>query len=52
MGACPHCGETIRPVIDQNATPHDGGLGIAGATWVCPECNTILSVSEVDLHDR
>lgn len=48
MAGCPHCGEDIRPVRDESATPEDSGEGISGGTWICPECETILSVSEIE----
>lgn len=49
MATCPSCREQIRPVIDPEAVPTDGGRGVAAATWICPECDVILSISEVDL---
>lgn len=49
MATCPACQEQVRPVIDPAATPEDAGWGIAAATWVCPKCEAILGVSEVDL---
>jgi phage terminase large subunit GpA-like protein len=49
MAICPHCEEVVRPVIDEATTPDGGGKGVAGGTWVCPECDVILGVSEVDM---
>jgi phage terminase large subunit GpA-like protein len=49
MANCPHCDETITPVRDRSATPDGSGDGISGGTWICPVCETILGVSEVDL---
>lgn len=48
MAKCPHCKEQIRPVSDAAALPEDSGYGISGITWVCPKCEVILGVSEVD----
>lgn len=47
MAKCPYCGEKVRPVRDESATPKGTGDGISGSTWICPECETILGVSEV-----
>jgi uncharacterized protein with PIN domain len=49
MANCPHCDGAIRPVRDESAAPAESGGGISGGTWICPECETILSVSEIDL---
>lgn len=49
MAICPKCTKKIRPVIDPGATPEGGGIGISSVTWICPECEVILGVSEVDL---
>ena len=51
MATCPVCREQVSPLIDPDATPEGAGRGIAAATWVCPECDAILGVSEVDLLD-
>lgn len=48
MGKCPYCSEEIRPVRDESATPEESGEGVSGGTWICPACETILSVSEID----
>lgn len=48
MAICPQCMKEIRPVIDSGATPESGGIGISSVTWVCPECEVILTVSEAD----
>lgn len=49
MATCPACGNQVRPVKDPAAIPRDTEPGIAAATWVCPECDAILGVSEVNL---
>lgn len=49
MAKCPGCDEHIQPVTDTAAVPDGGGRGISTVTWVCPECDIILGVSEVDL---
>jgi hypothetical protein len=36
-------------MIDEATTPGGRGKGVAGGTWICPECNAILGVSEVDM---
>lgn len=49
MAKCPYCSEDIQPVRDESAKPKDTGEAIAGGTWICPECETVLSVSETDV---
>ena len=49
MAVCPQCERAIRPVIDEAATPDGDGECIAGGTWICPECETISGISEVDI---
>lgn len=46
---CPHCGNGILPIRAESATPEGTGEGISASTWICPECNVILGVSEVNL---
>ena len=41
-GNCPHCGEEVTP--EYGGEPADHG-GVA-SVWICPECETILGVSE------
>lgn len=48
MASCPHCQEVVRPVRDPTATPRGTGEGISGITWICPECDCILAISELD----
>jgi phage terminase large subunit GpA-like protein len=48
MANCPHCDKTITPVRDCSATPEGSGDGISGGTWICPACETILGISEVN----
>jgi hypothetical protein len=50
MATCPHCEAQIKPVRDCSATPRGSGSGIAGGTWVCPECDVILGVSEIGIY--
>lgn len=49
MAKCPYCHENIQPVRDESAKPEDTGEGISGETWICPECEAVLSVSELDV---
>lgn len=49
MALCPRCNQRITPVSDPAATPAGGGFGITAMTWVCPICDVILGVTEVDL---
>jgi DNA-directed RNA polymerase subunit RPC12/RpoP len=52
MAKCPHCGERITPKRDCSTTPDGSGDGISGGTRVCPECETILGISEVDFSNQ
>lgn len=47
MATCPNCAKKVTPEKDPQATPTTGD-GLAAVTWVCPECDVILSVSEVN----
>lgn len=49
MAKCPYCNESIRPVRQESATPEGTGHGISASTWICPECEVILAVTEVDM---
>lgn len=49
MAKCPYCSENIQPERDKTAQPENTGEGIVGGTWICPECETVLSVSEIDV---
>jgi hypothetical protein len=48
MVHCPECKDQVRPVGAPSAPPKGSGIGISGITWVCPNCEVILGVSEVD----